>query len=189
MEDKYSFDEFKLMYESTEKVVDRRLTNNKQNYTLSVAIVIGIAITWKWCTENPQYFFGGLLLVFIVSIFAILFCSLWIEQIKDFKKLNDAKFFVINDMAKKLYFESKDDAITVISCDPFTKEWNKLQEINALEVNPTIRLNALKSSRSEFFIPWAFRALFFFTAALSLFVSGYNSHSTWLSIQKLLHIQ
>lgn len=189
MIEKYPFEEFKLMYESTEKVTERRLTNNKQNYTISVAILVGIAIVWKWGTENTQYFFGAILLVFVISIFATFFCSFWIEQIKDFKKLNDAKFFVINQMAKNLYFESKDAGVLVVSYNPFKKEWDKLKQTEALINNKTVHLVALKSSWSEFFIPRAFRVIFLSAAVVSTFVSVVNISNTWLSIQNLLHIK
>lgn len=87
MPEKYSFEELKLIYESTEKVTDRRLTNNKQNYTISVAVLISIAIIWKWSIENETYYFCGVLLVLILAGLAVFFSFLWIGQIKDFKTL------------------------------------------------------------------------------------------------------
>ncbi|GAB3636711.1 hypothetical protein GCM10027422_23010 [Hymenobacter arcticus] len=177
---KYSFEEFKLVYESTEKVIDRRLTNNKQNYTISVAILVGIAVVWKWSIENSRYFFGGMLLVLILAVFAVLFCSLWVEQIKDFKRLNDAKFSVINEMAKQVYFESNNENVEIKSYDPFTKEWEKLNAIHAIEENSTIKLITLNSSSREFFIPQSFRIIFALIVVVSLIISG-NSFPSFIS--------
>jgi len=57
MTEKYSFEEFKIIYESTEKVTDRRLTNNKLNYTIGVAILVSVGVIWKWSVQNEKYFF------------------------------------------------------------------------------------------------------------------------------------
>jgi hypothetical protein len=38
-----SFDEFKLYYESTEKVTDRRLETNRWNYSICIATLVAIA--------------------------------------------------------------------------------------------------------------------------------------------------
>jgi len=189
MTEKYSFEEFKLMYESTEKVTDRRLTNNKLNYTIGVAILFSIGVTWKWSVENEKYFFCGLLLVFLLSGLAVLFCSLWVGQIKDFKKLNAAKFDVINEMADKLHFDCSDTQIDLKSFKPFAKEWEKLIKINALQENSKSNLIALKSSNTEFFIPIAFRLIFIVAMISSLITIIINPNQTWQGIQYLLHLK
>ena len=56
MKEHYSFEEFKLIYESAEKVTDRRLTNNKLNYTICVATVVALGIIWKWSFENIRVY-------------------------------------------------------------------------------------------------------------------------------------
>lgn len=43
MSEKYSFEEFKLIYESAEKVTDRRLQTNRWNYVICIAISSAIA--------------------------------------------------------------------------------------------------------------------------------------------------
>lgn len=189
MTEKYSFEEFKLMYESTEKVTDRRLSNNKLNYTIGVAILVSIGIIWKWSVENEKYFFCGLLLVFLLAGLAALFCSLWIGQIKDFKKLNAAKFDVINEMSNRLYFDCSDTQVDLKSYMPFTKEWEKLLKINALQENHKSNLVVLKSSNTEFFIPIAFRFIFIVVTLASLVTIIINPNQTWQGIQFLLHLK
>ncbi|SEU06437.1 RipA family octameric membrane protein [Hymenobacter actinosclerus] len=186
--EKYSFDELKLIYESTEKVVDRRLANNKQNYTICVAILVGIAIVWKWGSDNSDNFFGAILLVGIISVFAALFCFLWIDQIEDFKKLNEAKFFVINEMAKNIYFPSPSDNISVISYRPFEKEWIKLKGEDAIDFNKNVNAVVLKSSRFEFYIPIVFRIMFITIATISFLSCFFNGSATWISVLKIIHI-
>src|SRR2546421_7874977 len=92
---KVSFDEFKLYYESTEKVTDRRLSANTWNYSICIAIVIAIAGIVKWSVGNPVLYVG-LTAVLVLCIMAVLFCTLWLGQITDFKYLNNAKFKVLN---------------------------------------------------------------------------------------------
>jgi len=41
---RFSFDEFKLYYDSTEKVTDRRLETNRWNYSICVAILVAVAV-------------------------------------------------------------------------------------------------------------------------------------------------
>lgn len=91
---------------------------------------------------------------------AILFCALWIGQIRDFKNLNNAKFTVLNEMAPRVEFDLGNPGAIVSFC-PFDKEWEKLKEMSALQEVGRSNLIALKSSNIEYFIPKAFAALFF----------------------------
>ena len=183
--EKYSFDEYKLVYDSAEKVTDRRLSNNKTNYSISIALLAAIALIWKWTIENDSYFFCGILLVLILAGFAAIFCSLWIGQITDFKKLNQAKFEVINNMASKLKFEIAD----VISYEPFDKEWKRLTEINALQEKAKNSVIALKSTNTEYFIPKAFRIIFLVILIISILAIVLNLEDTWEGLKLLLKLK
>lgn len=156
---KLSFDEFKLYYESAEKVTDRRLETNRWNYTVCVAILIAIAVITKWSLSTVTLVLVGLAAVAVLSVMAMLFCVLWVGQIRAFKKLNNAKFEVLNEMAANLEFDLDKPSI-LISYRPFEKEWTKLSETNALEEIGKSNIVALKSSNIEYFIPKAFGALF-----------------------------
>ena len=52
---KLSFEEFKLYYESTEKVTERRLSANTWNYSICIAIIVAIAGIVKWSTGNRSF--------------------------------------------------------------------------------------------------------------------------------------
>lgn len=156
-EAKLSFDEFKLFYESTEKVTDRRLEANKWNYSICVATLVAIAGIIDWGLSRPHFLVIAIIATVMLCLMAVLFCSLWIGQIRDFKKLNNAKFDVLNQMAPRLAFGSLDTAISYI---PFVREWDLLQKAEALEEVSSIKLLALKSSKIEYLIPKAFRLLF-----------------------------
>ncbi len=133
--EKYSFDEFKMYYDSTEKVTQRRIENNRWNYSVCIAILLAIGYIWNWATKTqkpPESPYIAFTLSAILSGIAIIFSSLWIEQIKDFKNLNRAKFAVLNKMAEDLFFNSEQDFV-VVSYNPFAKEWDKLQELKALQ--------------------------------------------------------
>jgi hypothetical protein len=156
---KHSFDEFKLYYDSTEKVTDRRLDTNRWNYSICIAILVAIAVSAKWSLTNPSLIWIGFVAVAVLSGMAILFCLLWIGQIRDFKKLNNAKFAVLNEMAPKLEFHP-DKPGQVVSYRPFDREWKKLSELDALSEIHKSNIVALKSSNLEYFIPKAFVLLF-----------------------------
>ena len=113
--EKHSFDEFKLYYESTEKVTDRRLENNKWNYSICVGIILAIAYIWNWSVFNSAYTFIGSTIALILSFMASLFSYLWIDQIRDFKSLNTAKFEVLNEVAPNLFFDVQSSSIKLVS--------------------------------------------------------------------------
>jgi membrane protein YdbS with pleckstrin-like domain len=158
-QEKYSFEEFRLMYESTEKVTDRRLQTNRWNYTICIAVLVAIAGILKYSVNNPPFFYLGLAAVIVLSGMAILFCSLWIGQIRDFKSLNNAKFDIINSMAPHVEFDP-DHPGTITSFCSFEKEWKRLEEMKALQDAGKTNFIALKSTNIEYFIPKAFIALF-----------------------------
>lgn len=156
---RFSFDEFKLYYESTEKVTDRRLETNRWNYSICTAMLIAIGALARWSLTTAALLWVGFAAIGILSAMAVLFCALWIGQIRDFKKLNNAKFSVLNAMAPNLEFDSEKPGLVVSYC-PFEKEWTKLAELNALEEVGKANIVALKSSNIEYFIPKAFGVLF-----------------------------
>lgn len=173
-ESKLSFEEFKLYYESTEKVTDRRLDTNRWNYSICIAILVAIAVLTRWSLTTPTLLWIGFTAVAILCLMAILFCALWVGQIRDFKKLNNAKFAVLNAMAPDLEFDT-DKPGAVVSYCPFEKEWSKLNELNALDEVGKANIVALKSSNIEYFIPKAFIILFLciFAVLIAVIISSW----------------
>jgi len=164
----YSFDEFKLMYDSAEKVTDRRIALNKFNYSICTAIFLAIAFLWNWSLTNDDYDVAGIIVAMIMSLIASVFTFYWIQQIKDYKSLNNAKFNVINGMSQKLYFPNESNKEKIESYEPFAKEWEELKSLSAVQKKKKFRIIALKSSNLEYFIPKAFRLIFLVTALFSL---------------------
>jgi membrane protein implicated in regulation of membrane protease activity len=158
-EQNLSFDEFKLYYDSTEKVTDRRIETNRWNYSVCVAMLIAVAVLARWALSTTDLLWVGLSAIAILCIMAVLFCALWVGQIRDFKKLNNAKFEVLNEMAPAIEFNPEARGV-VISYRPFEKEWTKLSKLNALDEIRSSNIIALKSSNVEYFIPKAFALLF-----------------------------
>ena len=156
---KVAFDEFKLFYDSTEKVTDRRLEANRWNYSICVAILGAIATIISWSIDKPEFLIMGLATIVLLAGMASLYCTLWIGQIRDLKELNNAKFSVLNEMAPFVAFgdgSNKD----IVSFKPFEKEWTALQKAKiAQEVN-SMNIIALKSSNIEYLIPKVLRAMF-----------------------------
>jgi hypothetical protein len=173
-EKKLSLEEFKLYYEATEKVTDRRLETNRWNYSICIAMLVAIAVLTKWSLTTVNLLWVGFAAVAILSIMAVLFCILWVGQIKDFKKLNNAKFTVLNAMAPNVEFYPERPG-TVVSYCAFEKEWNRLSELNALDEVGKSNIVALKSSNIEYFIPKAFGVLFatIFVALLIVTISNW----------------
>jgi len=156
---KYSFDEFKIVYESTEKVTDRRLQTNRWNYTICTAVLVAIAGIIKYSVGNEAFFHIGSVVALVLSSMAILFCCLWVGQIRDFKSLNHAKFDVINEMAPHIEYDPEHPDVLKPFC-AFEKEWKKLEEMKALQEKGKTNFIALKSTNIEYYIPKAFITLF-----------------------------
>lgn len=166
--DNYSFEELKLVYESAEKVTDRRISLNKFNYSICTAVFLAIAFIWNWALTNPKYAYAGILIALVLSTIATIFTFYWIRQIKDYKLLNTAKFEVINEISKHVYFHVEGGNVKITPFEPFTKEWEILKKLSALQQNTKYNIKALKSSNLEYFIPSAFRIIFLILTFLSL---------------------
>jgi len=170
-----AFDEFKLFYESAEKVTDRRLEANRWNYSINTAVlgIIGLLISWSF--TNITFLLGAIVGANVLSIMAILFCSLWILQIQDYKRLNNAKFKVLNRMASKVKFSDSGNDKRV-SFDPFSKEWEEMKETKAVREIFNTNIIALNSSGIEYIIPQMFRILFILTfiGSLILLVTNWD---------------
>lgn len=157
--ERISFDEFKLFYESTERVTDRRLEANRWNYSICTASVAAVGVIINWGLTQPAFLATSVVAVLILSSMAALYCTLWIGQIRDLKELNNAKFQVLNSMAPHVTFgeDGKDNRVSYCS---FEREWNKLKEAEVAQQVRSLDIIALKSSNIEYLIPKAFRVLF-----------------------------
>lgn len=154
-----AFEEFKLFYESAEKVTERRLAANRWNYSICTAILVAVIALARLGTASPTLALLSAIGMLLLCLFAALYCSLWIGQIRDFKSLNNAKFGVLEGMAPRVRFshEAKDPRV---SGEPFKEEWAALQKQNALQEAIGLKIVALKSSNIEYVIPRAFRVVF-----------------------------
>lgn len=176
-----SFEEFKLYYESAEKVTERRLSTNRWNYSVCTAILLAIGAVLSWSVSRESFRLVGALGCLFLAGMAIFFCNYWISQIDDFKALNTAKFGLLNEMAPHIVFDAATTASPAKSFEPFRKEWANLEAASALQPKPSRfqRALALKSTRQEYFLPKAFRALFLITF-IGIFTFATMSHNALL---------
>jgi uncharacterized membrane protein len=154
-----AFEEFQLYYESTEKVTDRRIATNRWNYSICTAIAGVEGVLVSWALANPNFLVIAVVSAVVLAVMAILYCSLWIAQIQDFKMLNNAKFDVLNEMAPLMRFSNSAND-SRCSYSPFAKEWERLKQRKAVQEMYSINIVALNSSNIEYLIPVAFRILF-----------------------------
>lgn len=154
-----AFDEFRLVYDSAERVTDRRVELNRWNYSINVAILIAVAAIANWSFQNPPLFWFATVAAGVLCLMAIFLCSLWIGQVRDMKLLNNAKFKVLEEMAPRLEFDLGTAGIAE-SFEPFRREWEILQQMQGLRSLRETSIRVLRASHHEFFIPRAFQALF-----------------------------
>jgi len=166
-----SFDEYRLYYESAERVTDRRLDLNKWNYSIMVATLLAIGAVLAWATSRADHEFVGILGVLILAVMACLHCTFWLRQIDDFKALNSEKFRVLNEMAPYVRFRHTGPGITVRSYEPFRREWEAMAAEHAIgEIHRSTigRIVALRSSTAEYFMARVFRLVFALTVVGTL---------------------
>ena len=166
-----SFDEYRMYYESAERVTQRRLEINRWNYSIAVTTLIAIGLVLVWGTSDSTHIAVGIAGVIMLSIMAFVHCTFWIRQIDDFKALNTEKFAILNDMAPHVRFAPVGPYERIRSAEPFRREWDAMIEENAVrEINRTglRRMLVLKSSAGEYFIPNGFRLLFVLVAVGTL---------------------
>jgi hypothetical protein len=154
-----SFDEFRLVYDSAERVTDRRVELNRWNYSINVAILIAVAAIANWSFQNPPLFWFAIVAAGVLCLMAIFLCSLWIGQVRDMKLLNNAKFKVLEEMAPRVEFDLGTAGVAE-SYEPFRREWEILQQMKGLRSLRETSIRVLRASNHEFFIPRAFQALF-----------------------------
>ena len=125
------FEEYKMYYELTELVTDRRLSLNRTNTSLCLLIAAGIGVILGWSFEKKEILPLSLIVAAVISVLATLFCRWWLNQLISYKDLNTAKFQVLSEMAPKVIFTGA--PAEAKSFLPFDKEWQRLTEINALQ--------------------------------------------------------
>lgn len=165
----YSWEEYKLYFESTEKVVDRRIALNTWNYGICVAILAAAGALATWALSKNDLRLALFLAIMMLMVMGMLLCWHWSKQLKDLKLLNNAKFDVINNMAPLVKFP---DGIP--SYQVFKKEWDILDKKKATSFKWGLKVKVLNSSGSEFVLPYAFGFIFASIMAMILIVSFHN---------------
>ncbi|MEV3849335.1 hypothetical protein ACIF6H_03555 [Streptomyces microflavus] len=156
-----SFEEYRLYYETTEKVTERRLAMNRWNYSVLTASLLAIGVTLGWASSRDTFLLAGIIGVLVLSAIACVMCFFWLRQIDDFKALNTAKFEVLNSMAPLVIFEGASGPSSAQSFNCFDKEWQELSSVQALQApSASGFVRGLRSSSAERFIPRAFGAIF-----------------------------
>jgi len=174
-----SFDEYRLYYESAERVTDRRLAMNRWNYSIAVATLLAIGAVLTWSTSHDSFLVTSIIGVLMLSGSACLMCFLWVKQIDDFKSLNTAKFKILNEMAPRVRFEGAKGIASTRSYNTFEREWAEMMRIQALQA-PSKRIpgvRGLRSSTTEYFIPRSFAAIFAAIFIAMIVFSAMSWHS------------
>jgi hypothetical protein len=121
-----------LYYESTEKVTDRRLDTNRWNYSICIAILVAVATITQWSLPDERLIWVGLAADFLLCLMAIFFCTLWIGQIRDFKKPKQCQVLSPERNGAHGRHRHRNPGAISSFC-PFDKEWKKYREgISAL---------------------------------------------------------
>jgi hypothetical protein len=178
--ERYGFEEYKMYYESTERVTDRRLAVNTSNFAITTASLIAVAVLTNWSLGKPSFLLITLATDALIGAMGALYCTLWVGQITDFKALNQAKFSVLNAVAPQILFSATPDSR--VPADPFQKEWKLLQEQEATRKIHSTDLVALRSSNIEYLVPKALRVIYIVIALTAVGIGVFNRSSLWLAL-------
>jgi hypothetical protein len=105
------YDQYKLMFQSSEKISEQRIRNNNfyLTYNTIISTIIFSLIEFKMISIE-SYLLMGILLILCLSNF------IWVLNLKYYRNLNEAKFKIINRMENKLPVKL------------FTEEWDILEK-------------------------------------------------------------
>jgi hypothetical protein len=160
----YAFEEWALYYQSAERVTDRRLAVNSSNFSISIALMAGIGLLGNWSAEHTAFRVFILSGITLVALLGVLFCRLWFGQIRDYKRLNSAKFEVLTYMAPYVRFDGGDRHV---SAAPFDREWRRMMGTGGATNIRFFNLVALPSSFQEFVMPGGTMVVFGAVAAMT----------------------
>lgn len=122
----YSFEEFRMMYESTECVSDRKIAFMRNNSQLCVAIIAGQGIAASWTFDNTEMKWAIAITIMVIGILGAFFCRYWVTQLDNLTSLNSAKFEVLEEMANHVVFPDYKQR-TIRSKNPFVREYQIMQ--------------------------------------------------------------
>jgi hypothetical protein len=176
----YSWEEYKLYFETTEKVIDRRISLNTWNYGICVALLVASGLLANWLVSKAELRLTILAAIGILSVMGMLLSRLWYRQVKDLKLLNNAKFEVLEAMAPHVNFPDSRP-----SFETFKKEWAILGRQGATAKKWGLKVDVLKSSSAEFALPWSFGAVFLVIIVLSVAIGWFNWDQLKAGIFKL----
>ncbi len=106
----FLLEQYKIYIETADKVSERRDRTNRFYISLLSILIALPTLSNKIGILNEQF------IVYILCIFGIVLCCLWIISIKSYKKLNSGKFKVIQDMENFLPYPC------------FNREWEILKK-------------------------------------------------------------
>lgn len=162
----YSFEEFRLIYQSTELVSDRKINFTRANSSLCLAIIAGQGIIGSWAYQKTDILPIAALTILVISLLGVVFCTYWNGQLMTFRDLNSAKFKVLDEMADHVVFPDYKER-TIRSKNPFAREYQIMTEEKLL-VKVRGRLVPRKNL-SELIVPKSFLAFFILNALLCAF--------------------
>lgn len=122
----YSFEEFRMMYESTECVSDRKIAFMRNNSQLCIAIIAGQGIAASWTFDNTEMKWAIAITIMVIGVLGAYFCRYWVTQLDNLTSLNSAKFQVLEEMADHVVFPDY-KLRTIRSKNPFVREYEIMQ--------------------------------------------------------------
>lgn len=110
------FEQYKIMVDSSNDLINRRYSLNKYYLTMNGALFSAAALMSRYIDKISNIKEGVLLIYFLLSVIGVFVNFVWFKQVRSYKQLNSGKFKVINMM--ELYLKA---AI-------FTTEWKALAD-------------------------------------------------------------
>ncbi len=111
---KMILEEYKLYVEMSDRVATKRAQSNRYYITIISGLLIVTATIIK---EKALFSIKDYYIHVIISVLGLAVCFLWYNTITSYKKLNEAKFKVIDELEKKLPY----------AC--YNSEWKFMKEI------------------------------------------------------------
>jgi hypothetical protein len=129
-------EQYKMMFESTQKVTEQRLTVNNLFFTLTASIISVAAIVGK----TFEFSVTGTIGMLLLTILALIVTYYWEKLINSYGRLNTGKFKVIDKIEKQL------------RTNMFEDEWKILLNDVKYESNTETEKNIVKNFRMVIYV-------------------------------------
>lgn len=123
---KHLLEQYKICVETADKISSRRSAANNFFLSINTLLFTAIGLLSRLGSGFTTFTFVW---VVVASAAGILFCWTWLSTIQCYRKLNSAKFEVINKIEQKLPVKAFETEWAILTADDMTEKYPQLTQV------------------------------------------------------------